>query len=137
MNKAIQANNFLARVFVIVTIFSLSVSGLKYAVTMLKFNSVKQEPNSAPPEQVLAVKDGLQNTPEAVQPYSQRLDQLESKCTENRLQLAGIGLTIAKKEREQGMNLSAMEGLDTLLYEASLRGDGKTSCMDAYLDWAN
>lgn len=134
MKRAIQLNNALFGLFVVVSIFSFGASLLRGAVARQQFNSAKQDPNAAPPEQVLTVKDGFENTPENVQYYATVLDQLELKCTENRLQLAGMGAAIAKKNREWGFDSSSYDGLKTLLSEASYKASGEISCLNVSLD---
>ena len=139
MHRAIQFNKVLEKTLGVVVLFSVLASVGRYCSAMHKFNSVGSETSAVPPEQVLAKYDGNPLTAQSVQPYAELLNALEAKCTENRLQVAGIAATLTKKQRSAGDTLTYREGLETFLYEVAgpAAEQSETSCMNAYLDYAD
>lgn len=133
MNRAIKLNNTLVKVAVVVAIFSVGTSYLRIWDARNDFYKVKQEPNSASPEQVLNHRDGFESTAENLQYYTTALDQLEAKCIESRVQLAVLGSSIAKKNQEWGFDSNSYEGLQTLISELA-NNTREVSCYDVTLE---
>lgn len=100
------------------------LTGLRFALASIRYQTAKgdlertakqAEKDGVKPEIIFARRDGKNyNQPEEVKAYAAWFDRLEKYCNESRLELAGMVGSMVKHEKSQGMNISHLEGLETL-----------------------
>ncbi|BAS54921.1 hypothetical protein NIES2135_58140 [Leptolyngbya boryana NIES-2135] len=86
------------------------------------------------PERAFAYRDGKDYTQqELVKPYDIALDQLQQKCQESRMEIAGMVSAIVKHEKQKGTQTNHMEELKGFLHVVESGFDRHPAkCLQAY-----
>jgi hypothetical protein len=83
------------------------------------------------PEEKLAWLDAKKEA-DAVKPYAEALDQLQSKCYESRQDIAVMVFAVVKKEKEAGFPADHLDMLQSFNFAADSLDKKPGACIDIY-----